>query len=384
MCAGAAAASYRVKIGNMVDFDAVVIGAGVIGLAVARELAEAGHSLLVLEANADIGMETSSRNSEVIHAGLYYPEGSLKARLCLEGRERLYAYCESRSVPHRRCGKLIVATDANELQAVAALKQLGNRNGVDDLVMLSAAEVRKREPMLQAVGALSSPSTGIVDSHAFMLSLQGDAENAGALFAFLTPFARAEPTPEGFNVHTGGSDPTTISSRWLVNASGLQASALANRIEGIDSAHIPVTRYCKGNYFTLSAKAPFSTLIYPAPHSHGLGLHLTFDLGGQARFGPDTEWIESPAYEVDPSRLQSFEAAIRRYWPGLPAGHLNPGYAGIRPKITGPDEAAADFRIDGPETHGVDGLVNLFGIESPGLTSSLAIGTLVRQQLCNR
>lgn len=365
----------------MSDFDAVVIGAGVVGLAVARELALTGHAVLVLEANAGIGMETSSRNSEVIHAGLYYPQGSLKARLCVEGRRRLYAYCEARGVPHRRCSKLIVASDAAELAAVEAIGERGRANGVDDLAMISGERARALEPALAAIGALSSPSTGIVDSHAYMLALQGDAENAGAAFAFLTPFAGAEAMADGFRIRTGGAEPTTLTSRLLVNAAGLHASVVARRVDGLDGVHVPETRYCKGNYFILAGRAPFSRLIYPAPHTHGLGVHLTLDLGGQARFGPDIEWLDTLAYEVDGTRRAAFEAAIRRYWPGLPADGLAPGYAGIRPKIAGPGEPAPDFRIDGPERHGVAGLVNLFGIESPGLTASLALAAEVARRL---
>lgn len=367
----------------MVDFDAVVIGAGVIGLAAARELALAGHAVLVLEANAGIGMETSSRNSEVIHAGLYYSQGSLKARLCVEGRQRLYAYCEARGVPHRRCGKLIVATNDAEIQELEAIRERGRIHGVEDLAMISNRQTRALEPMLNTVGALSSPSTGIIDSHAYMLALWGDAQNSGASFAFLTPFESAEPTIEGFRIRAGGAEPTMVTSRWLINAAGMHASAVGRSIADVEEALVPATRYCKGNYFILSGRAPFDHLIYPAPQAHGLGVHLTLDLGGQARFGPDVEWVDMPSYEVDASRRAAFEAAIRRYWPGLPDGSLSPGYAGIRPKIVDPGERAADFRIDGQEHHGVAGLVNLFGVESPGLTASLAIATEIRQRLFN-
>ncbi|MDJ1159643.1 NAD(P)/FAD-dependent oxidoreductase [Chelatococcus sp. SYSU_G07232] len=367
----------------MSDVDAVVVGAGVVGLAVARNLALAGHDVLVMEAAEAIGTETSSRNSEVIHAGIYYPPGSLKARLCVEGKRMLYAYCAERGVPHRRCGKLIVATEEGELATFEGIAARARANGVDDIVALPVAEVRAMEPALATVGALWSPSTGILDSHAYMLSLQGDAEAAGAAFAFRTPFLGAEPGPDGFNVRAGGTEPTTLTARLLVNAAGLHASRVARTIDGLEAPAIPDTRYCKGNYFVLGGRAPFSHLVYPAPQTHGLGVHLTLDLGGQARFGPDTEWVEELSYTVDPRRVEGFIDAIRRYWPGLPAAALTPGYCGIRPKIAGPQEAAPDFRIDGPERHGLPGLVNLFGIESPGLTASLAIASEVAARLAH-
>jgi L-2-hydroxyglutarate oxidase LhgO len=357
----------------MADVDAIVIGAGVIGIAAARALAQGGRSVVVLEAAEGIGTETSSRNSEVIHAGLYYPAGSLKAKLCVEGRKALYAFCDSHGVPYRRCGKLIVATDEAELAAVEGIRGKGLVNGCDDLVMISAAEAMGMEPALSCIGALWSPSTGILDSHAYMLALQGDAEEAGAAFAFHTPFLRADVSGNVIIVETGGAEPMRLTCNVLVNCAGLHASKAAAAMDGLYAGHVPVTNYAKGNYFVLSGRAPFSRLIYPAPHAHGLGVHLTLDLGGQARFGPDVEWIETVDYAVDPSRCEGFDEAIRRYWPGLPDGALSPGYAGIRPKICGPHDPAPDFRIDGPEVHGVPGLVNLFGIESPGLTASLAI-----------
>lgn len=367
----------------MNDCDAVVVGAGVIGLAIARELALAGQSVIVIEAADGIGTETSSRNSEVIHAGLYYPTGSLKARLCVEGRDRLYAYCEARGIPHRRCGKLVVATDAAELEAIAAVAARGRANGCSDLAMVDGHAALAMEPALtpSLAGALWSPSTGIIDSHAYMLALQGEAEGAGALVVLRTPFLSADAGPSGFHIRTGGTEAGELRAAALVNAAGLAASRVARAIDGLDKAHVPETRYAKGNYALLSGRAPFSRLIYPAPHTHGLGVHLTLDLGGQARFGPDVEWVERVDYAVDPGRLALFDAAIRHYWPGLPAGALLPGYAGIRPKLGGPDDPAADFRIDGPSAHHVPGLVNLFGIESPGLTSSLAIAREVRERL---
>jgi L-2-hydroxyglutarate oxidase LhgO len=317
----------------------------------------------------------------VIHAGLYYPTGSLKARLCVEGRKQLYAFCDSHGVPYRRCGKLVVATDEEELAAVDGVRRKGEANGCDDLVMISQAEALAMEPALSCVGALWSPSTGILDSHAYMLALQGDAEAAGAAFAFHTPFLRADATGNLITVETGGAEPMRLSTRILVNSGGLHASRVAQAVEGLDPAAVPETRYARGNYFVLAGRAPFSRLIYPAPHTHGLGVHLTIDLGGQARFGPDVEWIDEISYAVDPARSAGFDEAIRRYWPGLPDNALAPGYSGIRPKTAGPDDPAPDFRIEGPETHGIPGLVNLYGIESPGLTSSLAIADEVMARL---
>ena len=365
----------------MADIDALVIGAGVIGLAVARALALSGRSVIVVEQAEGIGTETSSRNSEVIHAGLYYPPGSLKARLCVEGRKKLYPYLESHGVPFKRCGKLVVASDPAELQAIEAVMHKGVQNGCDDLRMISAAHALALEPALSCVGALLSPSTGILDSHSYMLALQGDAEAAGAMFAFHTPFLGADLTGNAIHVTCGGAEPLSLTTRCLVNAAGLHASHVAALMQGLSPAHIPPTYYAKGNYFVLSGRAPFSHLIYPAPHTHGLGVHLTLDLGGQARFGPDVEWIETIDYEVDPRRLDGFDEAIRRYWPSLPDQALSAGYAGVRPKICGPQDPAPDFRIDGPEIHAHTGLVNLFGIESPGLTSSLAIADMVLDKI---
>ncbi|APF35973.1 MULTISPECIES: NAD(P)/FAD-dependent oxidoreductase [Chelatococcus] len=364
------------------DFvDAIVVGAGVVGLAVARALALSGRAVVVLEREGAIGTGTSSRNSEVIHAGLYYPPGSLKARFCVEGRRALYAYCAARGVPHRRCGKLLVAASEDEIAAVATIAERGRVNGAEDLVMISGAEARRMEPELTAVAALWSPQTGIIDSHAYMLALQGDAENAGAVVAFNTPFVAAEPAAQGFLVRTGGVEPMRLACRELVNAAGLSASDVADCIAGLSSNAVPRTHFCKGSYFILAGRAPFSRLIYPAPSAHGLGVHLTLDLGGQARFGPDTEWVDAVRYEVDGGRRAAFVAAIRRYWPGLDEEALSPGYSGIRPKIVGEGEPAADFRIDGPQTHGMAGLVNLLGIESPGLTASLAIAEEVLARL---
>ncbi len=367
----------------MEEIDCVVIGAGVVGLAVARALAMSGREVVVLEAADAIGTGTSSRNSEVIHAGIYYPQGSLKARLCVAGKEALYAYCASHGVPHRRCGKLIVATTPAQVATLESIRAKASANGVDDLRLLDRDGVARLEPEVQAAAALLSPSTGIVDSHALMLALQGDAEAAGAMVAFVTPVLGGRATAEGLELHIGGTEPGTWRARTVINSAGLHAQALAGAIEGLAPAHVPPTFYAKGNYFTLSGRASFSHLIYPVPESAGLGVHLTLDLNGQARFGPDVEWIPHIHYPVDPARGDAFYTAVRKYWPGLRDGALQPDYAGIRPKLGGPDVAASDFVIEGPAMHGVPGLVNLFGIESPGLTASLAIADHV-VALCGR
>jgi L-2-hydroxyglutarate oxidase LhgO len=365
----------------MADIDAIVIGAGVIGLAIARELGLAGHSVIVLEEQAEFGTGTSSRNSEVIHAGLYYPHASLKARLCVEGKNRLYEFCKSHGVPHRRCGKIIVATSHDEIQVLETLKSKGMSNGCDDLVLLDEVEAKRLEPALSCKAALLSPSTGIIDSHAYMLALIGDAEDMGAAIAYRSPFLRADHRNDEFEVSVGGKEPMKLTSRFLVNAAGLHAPDVARHIAPLAADTIPTPRFAKGSYFSLVGKSPFSHLIYPAPHTHGLGVHLTLDLAGQARFGPDVEWVDAIDYAVDPRRAEGFDEAIRRYWPGLPNASLIPAYSGIRPKISGPGDPAMDFRIDGRETHGLNGLVNLFGIESPGLTASLAIGSEVARRL---
>ncbi len=359
--------------------DTAVIGAGLVGLAVARALAQSGREVVILEAEDAIGTHTSSRNSEVIHAGIYYPQGSLKARACVEGRERLYAYCAERGVPYRRCGKLIVATDAAQEDELEGIRRKAHANGVTDVVHIGTAEVRAMEPEIACVAALHSPSTGIVDSHALMLAYLGDAENAGAMLALKSPLERAVVRADGFEICVAGADP--ILAHTLVNAAGLRAPSLARRIEGYPAAKAPPEYYAKGNYYTLSRRAPFSRLVYPVPEPGGLGVHVTLDLGGRARFGPDVQWVDAPDYRVDPRRAQAFYAAIRRYWPGLPDGALEPGYAGIRPKISGPGEPAADFVVQGAREHGVAGLVNLFGIESPGLTASLALADDVAAHL---
>jgi len=352
--------------------DCVVVGAGVVGLAVARALAMQGREVMVLEAADAIGTGTSSRNSEVIHAGLYYPTGSLKARLCVQGRELLYAYCADHGVPHRRCGKLLVATSPEQLPGLRSIQERATANGVLDLRWLDRDAARALEPALECVAALHSPSTGIVDSHALMLALQGDLEHAGGIVALNSPLAFADCVQGA--IFLEAKDGTRLQANTVVNAAGLQAPALARQFSGLDARHIPTAYYAKGSYFTLTAKAPFSRLIYPVPEAAGLGVHLTLDLGGQAKFGPDVQWVDSADdLLVDPARGEAFYGEVRKYWPGLRDGALAPGYAGIRPKIHGADAPAADFLIQGPCDHGVPGLVNLFGIESPGLTSALAI-----------
>lgn len=359
--------------------DAVVVGAGVVGLAVARALALAGREVLVLDAAEGIGTETSSRNSEVIHAGIYYPAGSLMARTCVAGKHRLYRYCAERGVPHSNCGKLIVATTEEEAAKLEGIRQRAAANGVSELHLISRDEARAMEPALHCTAALHSTTTGIVDSHAYMLALQGDAENAGAVFAFHAPVLRGRVTDDGVEIEVGGEEPMALRARLLVNAAGLHAPRLARGLAGMPEAHVPTAYYAKGNYFTLAGRSPFARLIYPVPVPGGLGTHLTIDLGGQARFGPDVEWVDSIDYAVDPQRGESFYAAIRRYWPELPDGALSPGYSGIRPKIVPQGAPAQDFVVQGPAVHGVPGLVNMFGIESPGLTASLALADHVLQ-----
>jgi L-2-hydroxyglutarate oxidase LhgO len=363
----------------METVECIVAGAGVIGIAVARALARAGREVLVLEAAEAIGTETSSRNSEVIHAGIYYPRDSLMARFCVAGRRALYDYCRDRGVPHVACGKLIVATDAEEDGRLDSIRMRAEANGVEGMRRLTGAEARALEPNLACVGALLSPRTGIIDSHAYMLALQGEAEDAGAAFAFRSPVRRARAHGGGIEVEAGETETVLLSCRLFINAAGLHASALAARIEGLDARFIPTAYYAKGSYFSLAGRAPFSRLIYPVPVPGGLGVHLTLDLGGQARFGPDVEWVDRIDYNVDPRRAATFYAAVRRYWPALPDGALLPGYAGVRPKIVPQGAPGQDFCLQGPAVHGVPGLINLFGIESPGLTASLALAEAVRE-----
>jgi len=353
--------------------EAVVIGAGLVGLAVARALALAGREVVILEAEEAIGTHTSSRNSEVIHAGIYYPRGSLKATACVAGRQRLYEYCATRGVPHRRCGKLIVATDEGQLQELHRIRDSAHANGVTDVEFIPRQEALAMEPELRLAAALHSPSTGIIDSHALMLAYLGEAEDRGAMLALKSRLERTEVIHSGFRLTVGGDEPMDVETRFLINSAGITAPGVARRIDGYPPAAAPRELYAKGNYYSLARRSPFTHLVYPVPEPGGLGVHVTLDLAGQARFGPDVEWVDAIGYEVDPRRAERFYAAIRRYWPGLPDGALAPGYAGIRPKISGPGEPAADFLIQGPREHGVPGLVNLFGIESPGLTASLAL-----------
>jgi L-2-hydroxyglutarate oxidase LhgO len=361
--------------------ECVVIGAGVVGLAVARALALRGREVVVLEAEDAFGTHTSSRNSEVIHAGIYYPKGSLKAKFCVEGKKRLYAYCAERGINHRNVGKLIVAVEESEMASLKARKAAAEANGVHDLSWLTAAEAKAMEPELNCVGALLSPSTGIIDSHGLMLAYLGDLEDKGGALALKSPVIGGAVEEDGIRLSVGGASPVELKARIVINSAGFSAPKVARSIKRLARLSIPNDYLCKGVYFTLAGKSPFARLVYPVPELAGLGIHLTLDLGGGARFGPDVEWVDHVDYAVDPARGQSFYAAIRRYWPGLADGALLPGYAGVRPKIQGPGEAARDFMVVGPQEHGVAGLVNLFGIESPGLTSSMAIGEYVADRL---
>ena len=364
----------------MDNIDCAVVGAGAVGLAVARALAQAGREVVILEQARAIGTATSARNSGVIHAGIYYPPGSLRARLCVAGRQALYAYCGERGIAHRRCGKLIVATDEAQASQLQEIARKAAANGVDDLQWLSADEARSLEPALRCSAALLSPQTGIIDSHGLMLALQGDFENAGGIVALHGALARAECKPGGMVLHM--ADASQLHSPVVVNAAGLAAPDLARRFEGMPQPGLPQAFYAKGNYFTLAGRAPFSRLIYPVPEAAGLGVHLTLDLAGQAKFGPDVQWVDDPEdLQVDPQRGEAFYAEVRRYWPGLPDGALQPGYAGMRPKISGPGQPATDFMVSGPTEHGIAGLVHLFGIESPGLTSCLALADEVMAEL---
>jgi L-2-hydroxyglutarate oxidase LhgO len=356
----------------MESVECVVVGAGVVGIAVARALALAGREVIVLDAAGAIGTETSSRNSEVIHAGIYYPKDSLMARFCVQGRRMLYAYCDERGVTYANCGKLIVATSPDEDDKLIGIKARAEANGVEGMRLLTAAEARGLEPNLVCTAALLSSTTGVLDSHGYMLALQGDAEAAGAVFVLHSPVTSGRVSDAAIDITVGGAEPMRLACRLLINAAGLHAPALARAIQGMPSQLIPREYYAKGNYFTLLGRSPFSRLIYPVPVPGGLGVHLTIDLGGQARFGPDVEWID----ELDYS---GFYDAVRRYWPGLKDGALQPGYAGIRPKIVPKGSAGQDFVVQGRETHGIAGLVNLFGIESPGLTAAIALAGYVAE-----
>lgn len=364
------------------DVSTLIIGAGVVGLAIARRMARSGHDVVVLERDGAFGGGVSARNSEVVHAGLYYPTGSLKARLCIEGRRLLYEHCVRHGVAHRRYGKLVVATEETERQTLEGIARQAEENGVEECAWIDGREAGQLEPDLRCVAALHSRTTGVVSAHELMLSLVGEVEDHGGALALNSPFEGARALAGGgFEVRVGGSEPMRLTSRLLVNAASLDASAVARRIEGLAAQDIPETRYAKGHYFQLTGRTPFSRLIYPVPVPGGLGTHITLDLSGRAKFGPDVAWIEAPDFAFDEDRAASFYTSVRRYWPGLPDGALAPDYVGVRPKISGPGEPPADFRIDGPERHGLDGLVNLFGIESPGLTSSLAIAEHVASLL---
>jgi L-2-hydroxyglutarate oxidase LhgO len=357
--------------------DCAVIGAGVVGLAVARRLALSGREVVILETEEAFGTHTSSRNSEVIHAGIYYPTGTLKARLCVTGRKALYRYCAEHGVNHRRIGKLVVATGPDQLQALSQYKKQAELNGVADLEMLTEGELAELEPEVRGVAGFLSPSTGIIDSHGLMLAYLGDAEAHGASLALASPVISGAVRDDAIVLNIGGKESMTIQCATVINAAGLHAQAVARNISGIPEQTIPPTYYAIGHYFTLSGRAPFKRLIYPVARQDWLGVHVTVDLGGQVKFGPDFSWIDKIDYRFDENRTAAFYEAIRRYYPGLKDGALQPGYTGIRPKIAGPGAPAPDFLIQGPRDHGIPGLVNLYGIESPGLTSSLAIADYV-------
>ena len=361
--------------------DCAVIGGGVVGLAVARKLAAEGREVVVLEAEEHFGTHTSSRNSEVIHAGIYYSTGSLKAKLCYAGRNALYRYCAEHAVNHRRIGKVIVACDESEREGLEKYRRQAEVNGCDDLRMLSRSELERMEPEVRCVSGFLSPSTGIIDAHGLMLAYLGDLEMHGGALAVASPVVSGRVDDEGIVLRVGGAEPMSLLCRTVVNSAGFHAQAVARTIEGVPASSIPPTYYAIGHYYTLSGTPPFRRLIYPVARQDWLGVHVTIDLGGQVKFGPDFAWIDRIDYRFDESREAAFYQAIRRYYPGLKDGALLPGYTGIRPKIHGPREPAPDFVIQGPREHGVAGLVNLYGIESPGLTSSLAIADYVAQLL---
>ena len=364
----------------MADFDALVIGAGAVGLAIARELAGTGHSVLITDAADAIGTGISSRNSEVIHAGIYYPKGSLKARSCVEGREALYEFCTAHGVPHRRCGKLIVAPGAGQEDALAALAKAAAANGVDDIRWIDGRGLAALAPELRGSAALLSPSTGILDSHAYMYALLGAAEEMGALLALGVQIARIARHKEGWALYMEGVDGPVATVRSVVNAAGLGADAVAQLIEGYPPIAVPPIRYARGCYFGYSGPVPFDRLVYPLPEPGGLGVHLTLDLAGRARFGPDVEWLDAIDFTVDEARKASFAEAISAYWPRVEPERLHPDYAGVRPKLTGPGEPPADFRVDDEHVHGLPGVIALYGIESPGLTASLALAREVAER----
>ena len=364
------------------DFDACVVGAGAVGLACGYALAKRGLTVVVLEKERAIGQGVSSRNSEVVHGGLYYPTGSLKARLCVDGRRALYPFLEAHKVAFRKCGKLVVASEPDQIARIEAIEAQAMANGVEGIEAITGARAMALEPGLRAVAAVVSPESGVFDSHGYMLSLRGEIEDRGGAVVEATPFEAATPLEGGgFTIHAGGEAPTTLTARYLITAPGLSAQAVAGEIEGFPKAKIPIRHLGKGVYFRLTGRAPFEHLIYPPPIPGALGVHYRKDLGGQAVFGPDLAYVEAEDYSVDPARAEGFYAYIRRFWPALPDGALTPDYAGLRPKLHGPGEPQPDFQLDGPEVHGLEGLVALFGIESPGLTSSLAIGEAVADRL---
>jgi L-2-hydroxyglutarate oxidase LhgO len=364
------------------DFDTCVVGAGAVGLACAFALAKRGLSIVVLEKDTAIGQGVSSRNSEVVHGGLYYPTGSLKAQLCVAGRRALYPFLETHKVDFRKCGKLVVACETDQISRLEAIELQAQANGVEEIEALTGVQAMALEPGLRAVAAIASPQSGLFDSHGYMLALEGEIQQRGGAIALATPFERAEPLDSGgFDVWTSGEASTRFRCRLLVTAPGLGAQDVARRIKGFPAAGIPRLHYGKGVYFRLRGRAPFERLIYPPPIAGALGVHYRKDMGGQAVFGPDLAYVEEEDYRVDPARSERFYSYVRRFWPGLPDGALDPDYAGLRPKIHGPDEAQPDFRLDGPSAHGLAGLVALFGIESPGLTASLAIGERVAEML---
>ena len=362
------------------SIDCAIIGAGVIGLAVAREMAAAGLETIVLEQETRIGTSTSSRNSEVIHAGIYYAKGSLKARTCVAGKAALYDYCHERGIGHSKCGKLIVATDDTQLPDLHEIVKKGRANGVVDLELLERAQALELEPDLNCVGAILSPSTGIIDTHELMVSLQGDLESKGGAVAVASPVTGGTVANGGIVLQVGGDAEVELFAKCVVNSAGLAAGHVARCIKGVPSESVPELYMAKGCYFSCDRRAPFRRLIYPVPHRHALGVHLTLDLGGRVRFGPDIEWVNTVNYDVDPERAEAFYDEIRKYWPGLPDDSLSPDYSGIRPKLQGPNDGPQDFGIQGPDKHGVTGLINLYGMESPGLTACLAIGAYVREQ----
>ena len=364
------------------NVETIVVGAGVVGLAVARALAQAGHETMVLEQHELIGSETSSRNSEVIHAGIYYPPGSLRAVLCVRGKELLYRFCAENNVAHARCGKLLVATHESQLPKLAAIKETAERNGVTDLEPLGPSAARALEPELACVAALVSPSTGIIDSHGYMLALEGHIEANGGSVVLRCPAERIERTGDGlYRLTTGGETPGAIACRNLVLSAGLLASKLARTLSHGEGYSVPETYYAKGQYYALSGASPFKRHIYPLPDGAWLGLHATVDIGGRCKFGPDIEWIDEIDYGFEPEKLEKFLGFIRSYYPGLDEGRLHPDYTGIRPKLYREGEPVPDFAIHGPERHDLPGLVALYGIESPGLTASLAIGEMVAAML---